>query len=277
MTIYIDKFLRLRLLFFVVIFVNYMSSASADVIDFREGLDGITDHGATYIRSDNPSSKNNNQNRLLAGMISAGRVDRILLEFDLNTLVNGYDTIDGVTLSLTTLDPGGSAASTQTANFDIFKYDYDLNETSSTWNNPDGLVDGDPTAGGTYDSSNRLAYFSDVKTSDDFNTTYQSTEESSSFSAAVVSALNDDGILRLLLKGDYEVWDTDIGKKYARFYDDTVADDSGTSGVDETTYRPTLTITYSVPELNNIALLIGLSLIPVLLLSRRGVVKCSSL
>ena len=217
MTIYIDKFLRLRLLSFVVLFVNYMSSASADVIDFREGLDGITDHGATYIRSDNPSSKNNNQNRLLAGMISAGRVDRILLEFDLNTLVNGYDTIDGVTLSLTTLDPGGSAASTQTANFDIFKYDYDLNEANSTWNNPDGLVGGDTTAGGTYDSSNRLAYFSDVKTSDDFNTTYQSTEESSSFSAAVVSALNDDGILRLLLKGDYEVWDTDIGKSMRGF------------------------------------------------------------
>ena len=258
----------LRSYFFLFLLIlSGVISINADTVTFREGLNGITTHGGTYIRSDSPDSARyveDTDKQLKIGQLSGtSKYMRGLLEFDLNSVSN-FASINSVSLILTTANGNGITENVDNiVAFSVHAYDYNFDEASSTWNNPVGDVDvSDATAGGTFNSAEILAS-KDVKVAgSDAQNVAHTFVSTMLFQQAVESALNGDGFLRLLIKGTSEVEGGYHPHNFGRFHDQRVVDEL---------YRPTLMIDYNtIPELNNIAFIFGFILLHFTLCVRRN-------
>ena len=181
---------------------------------FQQGVSPITayDQGATYIRSGaNANEKLDGDTDLewIVGTIDDPSLARGLLEFDLR-FIQAATRIDSVSLILTTHATRNGIGGTQT--FNVHAYDYDLVETDSTWNDPDGDGDdvtGDPTDGGTLGTLLASATF-DVT---ELGLTVTFTN-SAAFRTAVSDALAADSVLRLIVVNNDETLN---GHRFARF------------------------------------------------------------
>lgn len=216
-------------------------STSAATLSFQEGVTPTVAYamGATYIRSSGAGAGLNfdgdNDLELIAGP-TVGDVIRTMLEFDVSA-IPAADQVDSATLNLTTHATSAGIGGIET--FNLHAYNFDLSETTATWNAPGT---GDTTGGGTLGASLGLVNF-DV-TQSALNVTFG---DSPAFRAAVGNALAGDGFLRLILVNNDEA--IDGTHNFARF----AADSSGTAGS-----RPELVIEHStIPEPSS-ALLIAL-------------------
>ena len=211
----------------IVIIAGLCSEVSANILNFQEGVAPSASYtaGAVTIRSDVPDGNQNGSDELLAGVYLGGGVFHGLLEFDLSDIA-GALAIHSASLVMTT--SGSSGAGNDDGNniirIQVYSYTNNLDETTSTWNNPST---GDGTAGGT------LGVFLADAT---FNNTTQGLDveftNSPAFRTAVSNALDNDGVLRLLLKRDGEPDTTD----FVRF----VAESAG----GELGRRPELIVNY---------------------------------
>jgi len=198
----------------LTLFLASVCVSLAYTTSFQQGVSPTTayDQGATYIRSgDQADEKLDGDTDLewIVGTISDPSLARGLLEFDLG-LIQAATEIDSVSLILTTHATRTGIGGTQT--FNVHAYDYDLVETDSTWNDPDGDggdVTGDPTDGGTLGALLASATFDVTQTG--LTVTFTN---SAAFRSAVTSALADDNILRLIVVNSDETLN---GHRFARF------------------------------------------------------------
>ncbi|MBL7218734.1 MAG: DNRLRE domain-containing protein [Phycisphaerae bacterium] len=217
-------------------------SAHADIISFQEGVSptGAYTHDATYIRSGSPTDNFDLDEdlELIAGP-TVTDVLRTLLEFDVST-IPASNQIDSASLVLTTCSNGtGGIGGTET--FNVHAYNYDIVETVSTWDDPDGDgndATGDTTAGGTLGTLLTSASF--LVTQKGLAVTFG---DSSAFRTAVSDALAGDGFLRLILANNDET--VNSTHNFARF----AADSFGTTGD-----RPELVVEHT-PEPATMSLL----------------------
>lgn len=213
-------------------------AGAQELATFQEGVSPTAAyaHDATYIRS-NPVDGNFDDDtdlELIVGTTTSDDVGlRSLLEFDIRE-IPAFSQVDSVSLDLKThantgLDQGGVEGN---PTFNVYAYGFDIDELGSTWNDPDGdgsETTGDTMAGGTLGDLLTSASF-DVTATEQWITFADSPE----FQAAVSAALEDDGILRLIIAKDDE--STAGTHEFARF-----AADSSTTAED----RPALMVTYS--------------------------------
>ncbi|QNN24125.1 DNRLRE domain-containing protein [Planctomycetales bacterium ZRK34] len=205
-------------------------SAVAATTSFQQGVSPTAayTHDATYIRSANPTTNFNNNSQIIVGP-TTGDVLRGLFEFDISELPL-TETIDTVSLVLTTsttagINDVGSAGALTT--FNAYTYNYDIDETTATWNTPGA---GDATPGGT---SGALV----SSTSFDVEITGQTVTfaNTSAFRLALLNAQAGDGCLRLMLRGADETVGT---HNFTRFSDDIVT----------AANRPALQVTHHTPD-----------------------------
>jgi len=205
------------------------------ITSFREGASPTAAyaHDAVMIRSNQAGSNQNAAGSIIIGLAETGNERlRGLFEFDV-TAIPASDKIDEVSLNLTTLSsPVGInnvGAPGDFTTFNVYTHEFDIDETTATWDAPGG---GAP-AGGTLGDLLTSASF-DVEITDQ-SVTFDDTAE---FRAAVADALAGDGILRLILANADE---TNLGSHdFARFFDDTAA---------ATNDRPELLVTHSLAEM----------------------------
>ncbi|MFT4638343.1 MAG: hypothetical protein ACI8T1_001663 [Verrucomicrobiales bacterium] len=211
-------------------------AGAQELTTFQEGVSPAVGYAqdATYIRSSSLDGNFDDDTdlELIVGS-TTGDVLRGLLEFDISE-IPASSQIDSVSLELKThtntgLDQGGVEGN---PTFNVYAYGFDIDELSSTWNDPDGdgsETTGDTMAGGTL--GDLLTSVSFDVTATEQLITFANTPE---FQAAVSAALADDGILRLITAKDDE---STVGThEFARF----AADSSTTEGD-----RPALMVTYS--------------------------------
>ena len=122
------------------------TSSQAATVNFQEGVapSGAYAHDATYIRSTDPSGNNDGDPdlELIVGTTLTGDVVRTLLEFDIST-IPAADNIDSASLVLTTRSTGGGldqGGETGDPTFNLHNYGFDVVETVSTWDDPDGAL-----------------------------------------------------------------------------------------------------------------------------------------
>ncbi len=198
---------------------------------------------ATYIRSSQPNSNFNASGQIIVGPTGPTTSDilRGLIEVDISALPQ-ESRIVSVALNMTTHSTlaginNVGAAGALTA-FNLYAYDYDINEKSATWNAPDaGGVDVSGGTSGTLLSS----------TSFDVEVTGQSVVfgDSVALRDAVAAAREDDGFLRFILR----TADETVGKhNFARFADDETA---------TLAHRPQLLITYRQRGLRGTVILVN--------------------
>ncbi len=230
----------LKILVVVSSLVAATSSTSAEMVSLQEGVSPTAGYvaDATFVRDMLPGDAHNSTrpNELIIGTSSGDNL-RTLLEFDLSEISNQAGgrvvTIDGVQLVLDAY----SVYNSNTITVDVFQYDYDLDETTSTWNNPDGLGN-DPNAGGTlgtFLSGESFSATGDVSFAD-----------TAAFRTAVSGALGSpDNTLRLILK-DHNEGESGVRLAYCRSNEYVTA--SGD--------RPELIVNFTViPEPTSAALL----------------------
>ena len=181
---------------------------------FQEGVSpsvGYT-QDAVYIRENQPTVNQNGDSdqELIIGFLNDNTELRGLLEFDISTIPVA-NTINSASLVLRREAPQGGLGGSITIN--VYEYDYDVDETTATWNVPDS--GGGDVAGGTLGTMLTSATFD--PTVQDADVTFGSL---AAFRTAVTNALAGDGILRLLLaRSD----DSGSGShRFARFDDETV-------------------------------------------------------
>lgn len=220
-------------------FVGVISPAWAGTISFQEGVSPSTNYvaDATFVRDMLPNDTHNSTrpNELIVGTSSGDNL-RTLLEFDLSEIAiqaSGRTVIiDGIQLVLN----ANSVYHNNSITVDVYQYDYDLAEATSTWNNPDGLG-ADGTAGGSFGAflvSREFSTAGDVIFSD-----------TAAFHTAVSNALgSSDHTLRFLL-ADHDEGASGIRLAYFR------SNEYATSGD-----RPELIVDFTVvPEPSSLALL----------------------
>lgn len=179
---------------------------------------GAYTHDAVYIRQSQPTANQNGDGdqEIIVGFTgSAGDELRGLLEFDVSA-IPASDAIYSAALVLRREAPQGGQGGSITV--DVYQYDFDIVESVSDWNDPDGDGNdgtGDTTAGGTFGTLLTAATF-DANVQD-ADVTFS---DSAAFSAAVSEALNNDGILRLMLARSDS---SGSGNRFARFDDETVS------------------------------------------------------
>jgi len=143
----------------IVLGLTSAAASQAAVLSFQEGdlrLDGspvgagagyATD--ATWIRGNSPGANLNGDGRLLAGSNYDSGPLRTVLQFDLAELATQAGPSPRIRdVQLIMRAQGGLKDNRTTVTLDAHRYDRDVDETTSTWNDPDaaGL---DPTPGGT--------------------------------------------------------------------------------------------------------------------------------
>lgn len=144
-------------------------------------------HGCGYIRQNQATTNQDNDpdDELLVGYTNDNTEFRGTLEFDLSDIYAG-DQIDAASLVLHT---GGGLSASITIN--VYQYDYEFDETSSTWNLPNT---GDATAGGTKGSLlSTLVFNPSIPSGPGTLITLPSP---AAFRSSIASALAGDGFLR---------------------------------------------------------------------------------
>jgi len=232
-------------------------AGAATITSFQEGVSptGAYTHDATYIRSGTPAGNFDGDTdlELIVGTTApvSNDVLRSLLEFDVSA-IPATDQIDSASLVLTThsnvgIDNGGE---TGNPTFNVYEYDFDIVESVSTWDDPDGNGNGgtgDLTDGGTLGTFLTSASFDVTATGQPITF-----GDSSAFRTAVSDALAGDGFLRLIVAKSNE--GTGATHEFARF----AADSFGTTG-----NRPKLVVEHESPEPATMSLLAlgGLALV----------------
>ncbi len=206
-----------------------VTPANATVISFQEGVSpsGAYTQDAVYIRS---SEADKNQNgdtdrEVIVGFTNDNNELRGLLEFDVSA-IPASDMIDSASLVLRT---GGGLSSLITIK--VYEYDFDIDESTATWNAP---ATGDGTVGGILGTLLTSATFNpSAGPRSSADVTFSDTAQ---FRTAVSDALAGDGFLRLILaRSD----NSGSGQqRFARFDDETVT---------LTGNRPELLVTH-IPE-----------------------------
>jgi hypothetical protein len=191
--------------------ITHTPPASAVSYSFQEGVapTGAYTQDAVYIRESVPTTNQNGDpdQELIVGF-TGGLELRGLLEFDVSSITAGPDILS----STLTLHTGGGLSSS--IRIDIYQYDHDFDETTSTWSSPGT---GDLTAGGTKGSLLSSAVFDpSLSISPGTLVTFPST---SAFRSSIASALAGDGFLRLLVARSDS---SGSGNRFARFRDETI-------------------------------------------------------
>jgi len=196
---------------------NVIVAAIATTNSFQEGISPTQAyaHEAVYIRSAETNANfNGDADREVIAGPTNGDLLRGLFEFDVGS-IPASDQVHSVTLVLTTLSSnpginsvGGPGALTT---FNLHAYEFDIDETTATWNAPGT---GDSTAGGTSGTLLSSVAF-------DVELTGQTITfgDTPAFRAAVSDALASDGFVRLILRGNDE---TVGAHNFARLSDETV-------------------------------------------------------
>ncbi|MFT5129946.1 MAG: hypothetical protein ACI8W8_003575 [Rhodothermales bacterium] len=212
----------------VIILILVATSSTALTTRFQEGVSPIAayTHDAVYIRKNQATTNQNNDpdDELLVGYTNDNTELRGLLEFDLSDIYAG-DQIDAASLVLHT---GGGLSASITIN--VYQYDHDFDETSSTWNAP-GTADA--TTGGTLGTLlSSVTFDPSISSSPGSLLTLPST---AAFRSSVASALAGDGFLRLLVARSDS---SGGGNRFARFRDETITPPAN---------RPALTVLQAQP------------------------------
>jgi hypothetical protein len=209
----------------VIILALLATTASAITSSFQEDVSPTAAYtqDAVYIRENQATTNQNNDPdfELLVGYTNDDTELRALLEFDIRD-IHADDQIDAASLVLHT---GGGLSASITIN--VYEYDHDFDETTSTWNAPGT---GDGSAGGTLGTLLTSATFNPTVT--DFITFPDTT----AFQTAIEDALAGDGFLRLIIaRSDSSGAGT---QRFARFRDEAHGTDA---------QHPQLQITHSAP------------------------------
>ena len=214
---------------------DVVPSAAQMVVNFQEGVSPLPGYeaDAVLIRGDQAGANHNNRDQIIVGSNNTSGPLRGLLEFDVSAIaamVPGGQTlssIDDVRLVLNTHSQDGVGSS---ISIDVLVFGEDFDETTVTW---DSVTPAGGDTGATLLSS---ATFN--PTTNGLDVVFGSSPE---FEQAVLSALEGDGMLRLLLLrsgGD----SANFGQNFARFNDNEDSDLGD---------RPELIVTFSkapVPE-----------------------------
>jgi len=235
------------------LFLAATSLSQADTTSFQEGVapTGVYAQDAVYIRDSQPTTNNDGSDQVLIGTTSNPHILRGLFEFDISD-VSASDQIDSVSLDLTTHSSAGLDGGGETGNptFNVYAYGFDIVETVSTWNDPDGDgVDGTPDAtnGGTLGTLLSSVSFDPTQTG--LGVTFVDT---AAFRTAVANALAADGILRLIIaKNDESTTDHEFTRIAAESFATSASRPELV--ITHTAPAPTGSVTWAAPGVSNIA------------------------
>jgi hypothetical protein len=225
--------------------------SEAAVISFQQGISPTAGYtmAATDIRSNDPNTNYGGSGLMLAGSFTPTNAVRTLLAFDLTAIETAAGgnpfTIDSVTLTLTINTNTGVTSSNQ-LQLDLWTVSQPFTESNPggvTWTNY-GPV-GDP--GAYSDGITQLGtntYGAGIASNQ--ATTYTT---NAAFTTAVNTALAGDNTLRMVLRTT-DAQEASNVSRFIRFYsDDTVTGTEYSGQIGNASYRPTLTVNYTVvPE-----------------------------
>lgn len=238
------------------------ANAPAAVITLQNGVSPTTGYSgatSTFIRSDNPTTNYSTyldatHSQFIVGNTSAGADIRSLLSFNLSVLPANA-TINSATLTLTTAAADATSSNTL-VQLDLLSLTTAFTASQATWNN---YATGSAwtTPGGDYNPT-ILSSLSLNPVTIPANTA-STFASSASLVSSLQSAYNASSSVELMVKLDNETGTT----RNIFFF---VGDGSTPTG----TYRPSLTIDYTVvPEPSTAALLGGAFVVGVLVRRRK--------